>query len=306
MSAFALAAADQSTRQRRRAILCVLGSSACFSVAAALVKAASPGLPVAEVVLFRSLMSVLILLPMLRGQGGWSALRTRRPGAHLLRLASGFSGMYASFYGYAHLPIATVTALGFSMPIFLALLSIPLLRERIGVTRAMAVAAGLVGVLIVLRPWRFGGDVPFGPALVVVAGVGAWALAMISIRRMGQSGERNVTIVLLFSTGSTILAGLLAAPVWVAPTGPQLLGLIAVGVVSTVAQLLMTEGYRSGEATMLAPFEYGAIIYAVLLGWLIWAEVPDGWEFTGIGVLIASGLVTWWRESRGEPVPVSR
>ena len=162
----------------------------------------------------------------------------------------------------------------------------------------MAVIVGFLGVLIVLRPWEAGVAGQFGPALVVMVGVAAWAMAMISIRRMGQSGERNVTIVLLFSIGSTVLAALLAAPVWVAPTGPQLLALVGVGVISTGAQVLMTEGYRSGEATMLAPFEYGAIIYAVLLGWLIWAEVPDGWDFVGIGVLVLSGLYTWWREGR--------
>ncbi len=295
----ATAAADRPARLRHRAILCVLASSAFFNVAAALVKAASPGLPVAEVVLFRSLCSVLILLPMLRGNGGWSALRTNRPGAHLLRLAAGFCGMYAAFYGYATLPIATVTALGFSMPIFLTLLSVPLLHERISATRAAVVAVGLAGVLIVLRPWEDNAGQPVGPALVVMAGVAAWALAMISIRRMGQSGERNVTIVLLFSIGSTLLAALLTIPVWVTPTVPQFIALIGVGVISTAAQLLMTEGYRSGEATMLAPFEYGAILYAVLLGWLVWNEVPGGWEFIGIGVLVLSGLFSWWREGRG-------
>lgn len=293
------ASQERQARVRRRAIACVLGSSGAFALAAALVKYASPGLPVAEVVLFRSLCSVLILLPMARAHGGWAALHTKRPGAHLLRLMAGFSGMYASFYGYANLPLATVTALGFSMPIFLAILSIPLLRERISPVRAGAVVVGLVGVLIVLRPWEAGHDAAHtGPALVVMAGVAAWALAMISIRRMGQSGERNVTIVLLFSIGSTVLAALLCIPVWVAPTPMQLLALVGVGVISTGAQLLMTEGYRSGEATMLAPFEYGAILYAVLLGWLIWGEVPGGWEFTGIAVLILSGLYVWWREGR--------
>ena len=292
-------AQDNAVRLRRRAIACVLGSSAAFALAAALVKWASPGLPVAEVVLFRSLCSVLILAPMLRSHGGWSTLRTKRPGAHLLRLGAGFSGMYASFYGYANLPIATVTALGFSMPVFLTVLSIPLLRERVSRVRAGAVAAGLAGVLIVLRPWEAGSEAGHaGPALVVTVGVAAWALAMISIRRMGQSGERNVTIVLLFSIGSTMLAALLCIPVWVTPTPMQLLALVGVGVVSTAAQLLMTEGYRSGEATMLAPFEYGAIIYAVVLGWLIWGEVPGGWEFAGIAVLVASGLWVWWKEGR--------
>ena len=293
----------ETSRTRRRAILCVLGSSASFTVAAALVKFAAPHVPLSEIVLFRSLVAALCLLPLLRGQGGLAALRTRRPVGHVLRLAAGLAGMYGSFYGYAMLPLATVTALGFSMPIFLALLSFPLLGERIRPGRALAVGAGLVGVLIVMRPWQAGAqrgaDLLLGPSAVVMAGVACWALAMISIRRMGQAGERNVTIVLLFSLGSSVVAGLLCVPVWVTPDGSTLLALLGIGAVSALAQILMTEGYRSGEATMLAPFEYGAILYTVLMGWLIWAEVPDGWEFAGIGVLVASGLLSWRLESRG-------
>ena len=293
----------ETSRTRRRAILCVLGSSASFTVAAALVKFAAPHVPLSEIVLFRSLVAALCLLPLLRGQGGLAALRTRRPVGHVLRLAAGLAGMYGSFYGYAMLPLATVTALGFSMPIFLALLSFPLLGERIRPGRALAVGAGLAGVLIVMRPWQAGAqrgaDLLLGPSAVVMAGVACWALAMISIRRMGQAGERNVTIVLLFSLGSSVVAGLLCVPVWVTPDGSTLLALLGIGAVSALAQILMTEGYRSGEATMLAPFEYGAILYTVLMGWLIWAEVPDGWEFAGIGVLVASGLLSWRLESRG-------
>lgn len=300
----------ETSRTRRRAILCVLGSSASFTVAAALVKFAAPHVPLSEIVLFRSLVAALCLLPLLRGQGGLAALRTRRPVGHVLRLAAGLAGMYGSFYGYAMLPLATVTALGFSMPIFLALLSFPLLGERIRPGRALAVGAGLVGVLIVMRPWQAGpqggADLLLGPSAVVMAGVACWALAMISIRRMGQAGERNVTIVLLFSLGSSVVAGLLCVPVWVTPDGSTLVALLGIGAVSALAQILMTEGYRSGEATMLAPFEYGAILYTVLLGWLIWAEVPGGWEFTGIAVLVASGLFAWRMEGRAAPAVAPR
>ncbi len=290
--------AQEAARARRRAILCVLGSSASYAVAAALVKFAAPRIPVWEIVLFRSLGASVCLLPLLRGQGGWAALRTRRPWGHAGRLVAGLAGMYGSFYGYGALPLATVTALGFSMPIFLALLSFPLLGERLRPARALAVGAGLLGVLVVLRPWQGGTELPMGPAAVVMAGVLFWALAMISIRRMGQAGERNVTIVLLFSLGCSAIAAVACIPVWVTPDGPALLALLGVGAVSALAQVLMTEGYRSGEATMLAPFEYGAILYTVLLGWLIWAEVPGVWEFAGIAVLVASGLFAWRLESR--------
>ena len=297
--------AQDAARVRRRAILCVLGSSACFTLAAALVKYAAPHVPLSEIVLFRSLVAALCLLPLLRGQGGWASLQTRRPLGHLMRLVVGLAGMYGSFYGYANLPLATVTALGFSMPLFLAILSVPLLGERIRAARAVATAAGLVGVLVVLRPWQGGAELPLGPAGVVVAGVMCWALAMISIRRMGRAGERNLTIVLLFSLGSSVVAGLASIPVWVTPDRWALLALVGVGAVSALAQVLMTEGYRSGEATMLAPFEYGAILYTVLLGWLVWGEVPGGWEFTGIAVLVGSGLYAWRAESRVLPPPPS-
>lgn len=293
--------ATQAARLRQRAILCVLASSACFTVAAAFVKFIGDAVPTSEVVFFRSAVAALCMVPLMWRAGGWSVLRTRRPLGHAWRLVAGLAGMYGSFYGYARLPLATVTALGFSMPIFLALLSVPLLRERVGPDRGLALAAGLAGVLLVLRPWQGGGGLPLAPALVVVGGVVFWALAMISIRRMGQSGERNITIVLLFTLGGSAVSGLLCIPVWVAPSGWVLAALVGVGAVSAVAQLLMTEGYRSGEATMLAPFEYGAILYTVLLGFLIWGEAPGAWEFAGIAVLIASGLYAWWREGRAAP-----
>lgn len=296
---------DGGNHLRRRAILCVLGSSATFALAAALVKAVSPTIPVIEIMLFRSLFAMIVILPLLRRAGGWTVLRTRHPLGHVLRTMAGFAGMFGSFYGYAHLPLAMVTALGFAMPVFLSILSVPLLHERVNAGRVVSVAAGLLGVLIVLRPWRAEGVIEFGPALVVVAGVLAWAGAMVSIRRMGQAGERNVTIVLWFSIATTLISALGSIPVWVTPSPAVWVALILIGVVSGVAQLLMTEGYRSGEATMLAPFEYGAIVYTVLLGWLIWHEAPGIWEAAGILFLVAAGLLTWWRESASRSPPAS-
>jgi drug/metabolite transporter (DMT)-like permease len=280
---------------QRRAIACVCAASALFVVAAAVVKAVAAEIPIIEIVLFRSLVACLVLWPLLQRQGGWRMLRTRRPWGHAARTLTGFIGMATSFYGYAALPLATVTALNFAMPLCLAVLSVPLLGERVGPMRAAAVAAGLVGVLVMLRPWQEGdpGALPLVPVLVVVAGVVAWALAMISIRRMGAAGERNVAIVLWFSLGSTLLAALLSIPVWVTPQPWQLVGLCSVGAISAAAQMLMTEGYRAGETTLVAPFEYGAILYSTLLGLAIWGEVPDVWSLLGIGILMAAGLVVW-------------
>ena len=124
---------------------------------------------------------------------------------------------------------------------------------------------------------------------------------MASIRRMGQAGERNITIVVLFAIGSMTVCAALVAPVWVTPPLWLLPILIGLGLVSGIAQLLMTEGYRSGEASMLAPFEYSAILYTVILGWTLWGEIPGVWEAAGMAILVASGLFTWWRETRSAP-----
>jgi drug/metabolite transporter (DMT)-like permease len=282
---------------RRRAILCVLASSACFTVSSALVKTVGAAFPVAEVMLFRSLVAATVLLPPLLHAGGLAALRVRRISSHVVRTLLGFGGMATSFYGLAHLPLATNTALGFVMPLLLTLLSIPLLGEHVGWRRMAAVLAGLFGVLVMVRPWTSTSGLPLVPTLVVLGGVLCWALAMITIRKMGESGERNTSIVLWFSIGSSALAAVLVVPVWVTPAGWELAALCGVGVVSAVAQVFMTEAYRSGESSVIAPFEYGAIVYTTAMGMLIWGEFPDGWTWAGIAIIVAAGLYVWWREA---------
>ena len=291
-------AQPSESHQRRRAISFVLTSAALFAISSVLVKLAAPEIPTVQLMFFRSGVALLFVLPLVARAGGWSALHTRRPGGHLLRALSGLAGMFGSYYGLAQLPLAAVTALGFAMPLFLAALSVPLLHERLTPTRIFAVAAGLVGVLLVIRPWQGAAGLPLWPTAIVIAGVFAWAVAMASIRMMGQSGERNITIVILFSLVCTLLSAILAIPVWVMPRPGLWPILIGIGAVSGLAQLAMTEGYRSGESSMLAPFEYSAILYTVVIGWLLWGETVGPWESTGILVLVLSGLFTWWREAR--------
>jgi drug/metabolite transporter (DMT)-like permease len=286
----------------RRAILCVLAASALFSVAAAFAKAVAPEIPTMEIVMFRSGVAAIVLVPFLWREGGLRALRTQRPLGHALRLVWGFIGMYTSFYGYGKLPLATNTALGFAMPLFLTGLSGPLLGERVGWRRRTAVLVGLAGVLLVVRPWQdSGAALPLFPAAVVLAGVVTWALAMISIRRLGGAGESSVAIVMWFMLGSALVSGVLVVPVWATPDLPQLAALCALGVLSGLAQVVMTEGYRSGETTLVAPFEYGAILYTVTLGYLFWGERPDATGLLGVAVIVASGLYIWHREARLGP-----
>jgi drug/metabolite transporter (DMT)-like permease len=277
-SAVRLPAADLRAA-RRHAILYVLSASATFTVGSALVKALTADFPVLEIVMFRSLVGFLAMLPFIVRAGGLSALRTRRPMGHVMRTVYGFIGTVTSVYGFGVLPLVTVTALGFAMPLFLTIVSVPLLGERVGPRRATAVLVGLLGVMA-----------------IVMAGVFTWSLSMINIRQMGDAGERNVTIVAWYSLGTAALAAFGCITDWVTPSLWQLGALVSAGLISGFAQWLMTEGYRAAETTLVAPFEYGAIIYATVLGIAFWGEWPDAWSLVGIVVLIASGLYIWHRE----------
>jgi drug/metabolite transporter (DMT)-like permease len=276
-----------------RAIAGVMGATLCFAVAGAFVKAVSPEIPVWQVVFFRSLLAFVVLARPLWREG-MAVVRVVHVGWHVARVSSGLVGMFAAFYGIAWLPFADVTALGFTMPLFLTVLSVPLLGEKVGWRRASAVVVGFLGVLLIVRP--AGGSIALGPALVVILGALAWAFSMVGIRRLGALGESNTTIVFWFSTAGVVVAGLLMLPDWVTPTPMQALFLVGTGLVSGVAQLMMTQAYRSGETTVVAPFEYVSILWAVAVGWLIWGEAPDISMLGGVAVLVASGLYILHRE----------
>ena len=276
----------------------LLGAAGTFTLAAAAVKALAGAVPIAQVILFRNLFALPLLFILLSQVGGLRSLRPRVPWRfHAERIFWGMGGMVGAFYGYTHLPLATATALGFAMPLFLTALSVVVLKERVGWRRWSAVGAGFCGVLIVVRPF---GDEPLDPLAVglVLYGALAWALAMMAIRRMGEAGENGVSIVIWFAIGSAIASSFVAVPLWVWPDPRQWALLVAIGVVSALAQLLMTEAYRRAETTLLAPFEYSGLLWTALLGIAIWGEWPDGWDLIGFAVLVAAGLFIWWREAR--------
>ncbi|WP_338147699.1 DMT family transporter [Neoroseomonas terrae] len=285
-----------SIRARRRGILLLISATAAFAVTAAFVKALGGAIPLAEVIFFRNLFALPALLPVVLASGGLAALATRNPLSHAARTLFGMMGMIGAFYGYVHLPIATVTALGFTMPLFLTVLSVPLLGEQVGWRRGLAVLVGFLGVVLMVWPGADGiGDSGLAVLLCLLGSVG-WALAMITIRQMGEAGESSVAIVVWFAVGSAALAGIAAVPVWVWPTPLEWALLAGIGLISALAQVLMTSAYRTGETTLLAPFEYTGIVWTTTVGAVVWAELPDGWDFLGIAVLVGAGIYIWHRE----------
>jgi drug/metabolite transporter (DMT)-like permease len=285
-------------KARQRAILLLLAASATFALAAAAVKELGGAIPLAQVILARNLFALPFLLLLVARSGGFAMLRPRAPGMHALRTLFGMMGMVGAFASYTWLPLATATVLGFTMPLFLTALSVVILRERVGWRRWSAVVVGFLGVLLVARPGAAEQALPLIPVLLALLGGLGWALAMMTIRRLGDAGEPGVTIVVWFAIGAALVSGIATIPVWVTPDGKQWLLLIGIGAVSALAQLLMTEAYRRGETTLLAPFEYAGLIWTMAMGALIWGEVPGLVDLLGFAVLVGAGLFIWWRETR--------
>jgi drug/metabolite transporter (DMT)-like permease len=288
-----------------------------FSVMSALVKLTGQRYPVSELVFFRSLFALPILLFYLawRGQLPRAIYTDRIPG-HIGRGIAGSCGMVASFYALQVLPLPDATALGFAAPLIVVALAALVLRERVRVYRWSAVAVGFVGVLVML--WEqlgiFSGNGNGVGASAALAAALFSAIATIQTRRLTVS-EPTGAIVFYFSlttTGFGLLAGGIALlwpsqgagaawiteQVWRTPPAADALSLIMLGTLGGMGQILMTQSYRYADASVVAPFDYTAMIWAVLIGLFVFDEVPRAPVIAGAVIVAAAGLFVIWREER--------
>jgi drug/metabolite transporter (DMT)-like permease len=286
-----------------RGILLMVLSVFLFSSMDAVIKWASQDYPTGQIVFFRNFVAFVPVYLFLWQTQTPMPLRTNRLGGHLLRGIVGVTSMSLFFLALGLLPLADAMALGMSGPIFLTALSVPLLRERVGIRRWSAVIVGFFGVLIMVRP----GTGVFQPAaLTALGGAFFYALAMVSIRHLSRT-EPAPTIVFYFTLFAA-LVGLLswplaeAMPDWLDPwVLPDLAGwalLIGIGLIGGTAQLTMTYAFKLAPVAVIAPFEYGALIFGVLYGFAIWSDIPDRYILLGAAVVIASGLYIIYREAK--------
>ncbi len=285
-----------------------------FAVMSALIKIASARFPVAELVLFRSLFALLTLVGWLASRGEFpAALSTKRPLGHIGRSLAGTGGMYSSFAALSLLPLADATAFTFAAPLMVVPLAAFLLREATPLYRWAAVGAGFVGVTIMLSDHL--GASSAGRALgsgVALFGAFCASIAMIQTRRLTRS-EATGAIVFYFSSVTTTVAGLslLAAAIWpsawigaqhfVAPSVNEAAALAAIGVLGGAGQILMTHSYRYADASVIAAFDYVAMIWAAALGFLLFAEAPTARVLIGAAIVAAAGVYVVWRVRRLTP-----
>ncbi|HET8726133.1 MAG TPA: DMT family transporter [Alphaproteobacteria bacterium] len=269
-----------------------------LSVMDAVIKWLSADYSTMQIVFFRSLFGLLPLVVLVAKSGGLPILKTRRLGAHLLRGLIGLGAAFFFFFAFRVMPLADAYAIAFAAPLFVTALSVPLLGESVGARRWSAVWVGFLGVLIMLRPGTtdLSGFLTIG-ALAALGGTFCYAFSVTLIRRFSRT-ETNASLV-FYSSCIMVAGSALFMPFeFVVPDGEGWLLLVITGLLGGTATLAMTEAFRIAPVAVLAPFEYTAMIWAVILGYGIWGDLPDAWILTGSGIVVASGLYILHRETR--------
>lgn len=291
-----------------------LGGAVVFSVNDMAIKFLSGGYPLHQVTMVRGLIAVAVLIVIMAMRPeGLALMRTRRPGRQILRMIVAVTANATYFLGLAAMPLADAVALAFVAPVFITLLSIVMLGEKVGPHRLGAVVAGLIGTLILMRP----GEGAIQPAaILILVSAFCYALSQLMARSMRDT-ESAFSLSFYLQIGflvSSILMGLVAGDgkfagsddpslafllrPWVWPVATDWVFFLATGFAVSIGGLMIAQAYRTLEAAVAAPFEYASIPMAILWGALVFGTFPDPTGLIGMVLIVAAGLYTLWRETR--------
>ena len=258
------------------------------------------GIALPETMFWRQAIPAALIVAWLAPGGQFARLRTSRITAHAVRSAMGLTGMFMTLGVVLLLPLSEATVLGFTAPIFATLLSVVLLRERVGWIRMTAVALGFAGVLIIAGPEIAGTNraaMPLPGFLVGIGGAFMIALISIQLRDLGRT-EEPLTVVFWFSAFSAIPLGL-ALP-WTArvhdATGWALLA--GIGVTGLFGQIALTAALRYGSVSSVIVMDYSTFFWATMWGWLVFAQLPPAATWLGAPLIVTAGLIIVYREHR--------
>ncbi len=277
-------------------------SALLFAVMSALVRLMGEVTPVGQLVFFRSLFAIVpvVIIYAYRGELR-QAIYTKRPFGQLGRGLLSVCGMYSNFAALTRLPLADVTAIQFASPLITVGLAALILKERVRIYRWSAVFVGFIGVLIMLLPHL---DPAHYTNLASAAAVGAMltvlsafinAGTVIQTRRLTRT-ETTPSIVFYFSLICTIAGAATLPFAWYTPTLFEFAILVTLGILGGLAHIFLTESYRFAAASVIAPFDYTSMLWALLLGYWMFGEVPTGLVFVGAAIVTAAGLFVLWRE----------
>lgn len=289
-------------RRPLRGIALKLGSVLIFIVMAALIKTTAAHVPSGEAVFFRSFFAIPVIVVWL---GMRRELRTGfvavQPLGHVWRGLMGTCAMGLGFAALGYLPLPEVTALGYAAPLLTVIFAAMFLGEEVRAFRIAAVALGLIGVMIVLSPrlsilhGETTGHREALGAMMVLGGAVFTALAQVFVRKLVMT-EKTPAIVFWFSLTASGLSLLTLPFGWVVPTPLEAATLIGAGLLGGLGQILLTSSYREADASLVAPFDYASMIFALLIGWFVFAEMPSWTMLGGAALVVTAGILIIWRE----------
>jgi drug/metabolite transporter (DMT)-like permease len=251
-----------------------------------------------QIILVRNLTALPVVVALVVWTDGWTGLRSARPMVHLWRGLLTLAAASTFILSLRTLPLAEAMALVAAAPLFIAALSAPLLGERVGAQRWAAIATGFAGVLMVTRPGAAAFQAASGLALAATA---FYALVMLSAKWIDPRDSAS-TVMLYLTLAAVALSSFAVFIPWPEPQVLDAPLFLAAAVAGTLGITLITQAFRMAPAAVVAPFDYTALVWAGVLGWLVWGDVPDGLTLAGAAVIVASGLWLVFREHRGAAV----
>ncbi|MGH6622259.1 MAG: DMT family transporter [Alphaproteobacteria bacterium] len=277
-----------------RGILLLMSGSAVLVLSDAITKLLTARYPVGQIICIRAVFTLIPILLLAWHAGGLHTLRIRNVPMQIVRAGCAVASSALFIAGLIFLPLADCTALAFSGPLFVTALATPMLGEKVGWRRWSAVCVGFMGVLIMLRPT--GGSLQWA-ALLPVLGAVAGAFRDTITRKVRLTA--SPLAVLAFTMAAMALAGLWTLPFgWEPVAGNDLLLLATSGILLGGAQYLVIHAFYLAEASVIVPFKYMSLIWAALLGYAMWGDVPNRWLIVGAALVVGSGLYIMHRESR--------
>jgi len=268
--------------------LCVLSASLTFAILGAVVKVVSLSLNNEMVVFFRNFCSLFFILPWIWYSRPIGGLRTSYFPLHLLRSMAGLGGMYCFFYVIARLQLSESFLLMSTAPLFIPIIAYVWIHEPVERKVRGAIIIGFIGIILILKP----GVGVFRPIAFVGLGAGLMgALAMVSIRRMSSS-EPTIRIVFYFTVFGTLISAIPLVWSWQSPKAEIWWLLVLMGLLAAVGQFLLTKGYSLAPAAKVGPFSYSNVVFAMVLGWVLWGESLDFLTWVGAFLICIAGIIT--------------
>lgn len=272
-----------------------LASVVVFAGMLVCIKFLGRDIPAGQTIFVRGLISVVVLALIAWSTGRLYLLKTDNWRSHALRSLCGTVSMFCLFVAIAMIPLADLTAISFTTPLFLTVLAMVFLGERIHGFRWTALGIGFVGVLVTIGPHLSFAHGASAGALVALASAIFSAFALMFLRKM-SGGEHAITITFYFSLTFMVCSALTAIQGWPMPTTGQWLLIVGAGLFGVFGQVLMTYSYRYAEASTIAPIDYSNMIMSIVLGYLFFDEVPTLSVWIGAPLILGAGLIILWRE----------